>query len=71
MDSGRLSDGEHIPVEELVRRQGVRPVKSVDELAVPGLFESDEELDEFLAFTYAARRAPENNAGSSPEEGPE
>ena len=46
---------EHVPVEELLRRQGVRPIESVDELACPDLFESDEELDEFLADLYAAR----------------
>jgi hypothetical protein len=46
---------EHISVAELARRQGVGPVVSVDELARPGAFESDEELDEFLADLYAAR----------------
>jgi hypothetical protein len=46
---------EHVPVAELARRQGVRPIKSVDELARPDLFESDEELDEFLAMVYADR----------------
>jgi hypothetical protein len=47
----------HVPAEELARRQGVRPLTSVDELVVPGMFESDEELDEFLADLYASRRA--------------
>jgi hypothetical protein len=47
----------HVPAEELARRQGVRPIGSVDELARPDLFESDEELDEFLADLYASRRA--------------
>jgi hypothetical protein len=47
---------EYVPVEELLRRQGVRPIESVDELACPDLFESDEELDEFLAMVYADRR---------------
>ena len=46
---------EHVPVEELLRRQGVRPIESVDELACPDLFESDEELDEFIAFIHASR----------------
>jgi len=46
---------EHVPVAELARRQGVAPVKSVDDLARPDLFESDEELDEFLTDLYAAR----------------
>jgi hypothetical protein len=47
----------HVPAEELARRQGVRPIASVDELARPDLFESDEDLDEFLADLYASRRA--------------
>jgi len=46
---------EHVPVAELARRQGVGPVASVDDLARPDLFESDEELGEFLADLYAAR----------------
>jgi hypothetical protein len=35
--------------------QGVGPVASVDELARPDLFESDEDLADFLADLYAAR----------------
>lgn len=46
---------EHVPVEELLRRQGVRPIESVDELACPDLFESDEELDEFISFIHVSR----------------
>lgn len=46
---------EHVPVAELARRQGVGPVASIDDLARPDLFESDEELDEFLAMVYADR----------------
>jgi hypothetical protein len=46
---------EHVPVAELARRQGVGPVASVDDRARPDLFESDEELAEFLADLYAAR----------------
>jgi hypothetical protein len=41
----------------LARRKGLQPIESVDELARPGLFESDEDLDEFLADVYASRRA--------------
>ena len=44
-----------VPVEELARRRGVRPVASVDDMAQDGVFESDEELEEFLAQVYAAR----------------
>jgi hypothetical protein len=45
------------PIEELARRQGVRPVASVDDMARPGLFESDQDWDEFLADLYASRRS--------------
>ncbi len=48
---------EHVPAEEQVRRQGVLPIASVDELAFPDVWESDEELNEFLADLYASRRA--------------
>ena len=48
---------EHVPVEELARQQGVHPLTSADELIQPGMFESDDELEEFLADLYASRRA--------------
>jgi hypothetical protein len=32
-----------VPVAEVARRQGVNPIESVDELARPDLFDSDEE----------------------------
>jgi hypothetical protein len=44
-------------LEERVRRRGIRPIKSVDELARDDIFESDEELDAFLADLYASRRS--------------
>jgi hypothetical protein len=50
-------DEGQLPVEELARRQGVRPIKSVDELARDGIFKTDEELDEFLAEIRAMRRS--------------
>lgn len=43
--------------EELARRKDVQPIRSADDLACDGLFETDEELQEFLDDTYAARRA--------------
>jgi hypothetical protein len=52
-----LPSAAHVPAEELVRRQGARPITSVADMARPDLFETDEELDEFLAEVYAARRA--------------
>ena len=38
-----------VSVEELARRQGVRPVESVEDMARPGIFESDEELEDWLS----------------------
>jgi hypothetical protein len=46
-----------VPVEELARRQGVQPVTSVEDMARPGLFDSDRDWDEFLADLYASRRS--------------
>lgn len=46
---------EDLTVEELARRQGVRPIRSLDELRTGG-FRSDKEMEEFIAFTYTARR---------------
>lgn len=48
---------DEVPVEELARRQGIKPVESVDDMARPGLFDSDEEWEEFLADLYASRRS--------------
>jgi hypothetical protein len=56
--SERLPDwttAEHVSVAELASRQGVGPVVSIDDLARPDLFESDEDLDDFLTDLYAAR----------------
>ena len=44
-------------IEEQVRRKGIRPVESMEDMAQDGVFESDEELEQFLAHVYAARRA--------------
>ena len=35
----------------------IRPIKSVADLVRYDVFESDEEVDEFIAFTFAQRRA--------------
>lgn len=45
---------EDLTVEELARRQGVRPIRSLEDLRTGG-FRSDEEVEEFIAFTYTAR----------------
>jgi hypothetical protein len=47
---------DHVPVAELARRQGIQPLTSADELVRAGAFESDDELDEFLADLYESRR---------------
>ncbi|KDA43026.1 hypothetical protein E0F15_12900 [Frankia sp. B2] len=44
-----------VTVEELLATRGTQPIRSLDDLAAD-TFDSDEELDEFLAFTYAERR---------------
>lgn len=49
--------GPHISAEEQVYQQGIQPIVSVDELAFPGVWESDEELNEFLADLYSSRHA--------------
>jgi hypothetical protein len=41
-------------VEELLAEKNTQPIRSVDDLAAD-TFESDEELEEFLTFTYAER----------------
>lgn len=43
----------HVPAEEQIRRQGIAAIAAADELAYSGTWESDEELDEFLADLYA------------------
>jgi hypothetical protein len=57
-NAGQLPEwgtAEHVPAEELLRRQRIRPIESVDELACPDIFESDDELDEFISFIHTAR----------------
>jgi hypothetical protein len=47
-----------LSVEELIRAKNAKPIRSLADLEAMSadVFESDEELDEFLAFTYAERR---------------
>jgi hypothetical protein len=52
----RQSDGP-IAVDELARRKRVRPITSAEDLACDGIFDSDEELDEFLAHVSAMRHS--------------
>lgn len=46
-----------VPTDELVRRQGVRPMSSVNEFALDDPFGSDDEYAEFLTDLYASRRS--------------
>jgi hypothetical protein len=57
IDQGGPTAGEFASVEELARRQGVAPIASADELARPGIWESDEELDAFISDLHASRSA--------------
>jgi hypothetical protein len=47
-----------VPTAELIRRMGVKPIASVDDLgAVEDPFGSDQEYADFLADLYACRRS--------------
>jgi hypothetical protein len=65
MSTSRMStsavDGPDLPrprprtsVEDLLAAKGTQPIASIDDLAAD-TFASDEEVDEFLAFTHAER----------------
>jgi len=57
-DVGPSPDDDFVPTDELIRRQGIAPIGSVQELAADvDPFESDEEHEAFLADLYASRRA--------------
>lgn len=46
-----------ITAEEFARRLHVRPIETVADLALPDLFETDDEFEAFLADLHSARRA--------------
>jgi len=46
-----------VPTHELARQQGVVPVTSLDRLAQPDLWESEQEYEAFLADLYTSRRS--------------
>jgi hypothetical protein len=48
--------GARAALEDALRAAGARPIESAADLADEAVFESDDELDDFLNFTYAARR---------------
>jgi hypothetical protein len=53
-NAGKAAARPGLSVTQLLAAKGTRPIRSLDELAAD-TFESDEELEEFLAFTYAER----------------
>jgi hypothetical protein len=57
LDQPRRPLRRHESLDEQVRRRGLKPIKSVDDLVCEGAFETDEELDAFLAWYHAERRA--------------
>lgn len=42
-------------LEALLREKDVQPIRSIDELACDGIFDTDEELDEFLTWIRTER----------------
>lgn len=54
-DVAHAANRSHATVAELFR--GVPPISSVDDLAVPEVFETDAELEEFLTSVRADRHA--------------
>jgi len=44
-------------LDEQARRKGAKPVTSLDDLRFEGIWESDEELDEFLDYLDRQRQA--------------
>jgi hypothetical protein len=50
-----LPGARSVSVEELARQQGVRPVENVADMRAD-LWDSDEELEEFLAEVRASRQ---------------
>jgi hypothetical protein len=51
-----LPGARSVSIEELARQQGVQPVESVDDMRVD-LWDSDEELEQFLDDLRASRQA--------------
>ena len=44
-------------LDEQVRRRGIEPVHNVEDMARDDVFETDDELDAFLAWIHAERQA--------------
>jgi hypothetical protein len=48
-------DYDSLSIQDLARLKGVKPVTSIEDMACD-VFESDEEMEEFIAFAYRCRR---------------
>jgi hypothetical protein len=46
-----------VSIDEPARRKHVRPIESPDDLVQEDVFDTDEELDVFLAHVHATRHA--------------
>lgn len=44
-------------LDDLLRAKNVQPIRTVDDLARDDVFATGSEVDAFIAFTYAERRA--------------
>lgn len=44
-------------LDEQARRKGIRPVRAIEDMAQDGVFESDDEVEAFIAHIYASRHA--------------
>jgi hypothetical protein len=51
-----LPDYDSMTLDELAAAQGVREPMTVERMGQFDIFGSDEEMEAFIAFTYAARR---------------
>ena len=56
-ESARPQATAEVSIEDLARQQGVRAVESLDELARPSSWESDDEFEDFLIDLYHSRRS--------------
>ena len=53
----QAADADLVPLDELIRQTpGAHPIRSIDELRCD-VFDTDEELEEFLAFVAESRHA--------------
>jgi hypothetical protein len=56
-DAAGLPDHGIESIDEQARRKNIRPIASADDLVQDGVFDTDEELDAFLAHVVAMRHA--------------